>query len=62
MIALLAFMIFFTRHTALGGITTGLAWVTWISLAVVFVAMIAAHVAVGKQLMHVANGGGAVEV
>ena len=47
-----------SRHTALGGMTTALAWVTWISLFVVTVLLIAAHVAIGKQLMYMGKGGG----
>ncbi len=36
--------------------TPALAAVTWISLAVVVLALIAAHVALGKQLLQVAEG------
>lgn len=56
MIGLFALIMFFTRHTPTGGMTTGLAIELWISLAVVFVALIAAHVAIGKQLMDLAKG------
>ena len=56
MIALFALIMFFTRHTPTGGMTTGLAIELWISLAVVFVALIAAHVAIGRQLMQLAKG------
>ena len=38
-VALYALMIFVSRHTALGGMTSGLAWVTWISLGIVFAAL-----------------------
>jgi hypothetical protein len=62
MLALYALLIFGTRHTPLGGITSGLSWVSWISLGVVFAALIGAHVAIGKQLMHIAKEGGAVPV
>ena len=62
MIALFAGIIFLTRHTSTGGITADLAWLTWISLAVVFVALIAAHVAIGKQLLHIGADGGPTEV
>ena len=58
MIALYLLMIYISRHTALGGMTTGLAWVTWISLGIVFLALILAHVAIGKQLMGIGKGEG----
>lgn len=47
-----------SRHTPLGGMTDALAWVTWISLFVVTVLLIAAHIAIGKQLMYMGKGGG----
>jgi hypothetical protein len=62
MLALFGLLIFGTRHTLLGGLLPALSYVTWISLAVVFVALIGAHVAIGKQLMHIGKGGGATEV
>lgn len=62
MIALLALSIFFTRHTPTGGMTTGLAIALWISLVVVFVALIAAHIAIARQLMHIGKGGGPTRV
>jgi hypothetical protein len=62
MIGLLALIMFFTRHTPTGGMTTGLAIELWISLAVVFLALIAAHVAIAKQLMHLGKGGGPTRV
>ena len=58
MVALFALIVFFTRHTPTGGMTTGLAIELWISLAVVFVALIAAHIAIAKQLMHLGKNGG----
>ena len=57
MLALFALIVYFTRHTPTGGMTTGLAIELWISLAVVFVALIAAHIAIAKQLMQLARGG-----
>ena len=62
MLALFAGIIFLTRHTATGGMTSDLSWLTWISLAVVFAALIAAHVAIGKQLLHIGGGRGPTEV
>ena len=47
-----------SRHTPLGGMTVALAWVTWISLFVVSVLLIAVHVAIGKQLTYMGKGGG----
>ena len=51
-----------SRHTLTGGMRTDLAWVTWISLAVLFAAIIAAHVVLGKQLLHLGRGGGPTEL
>ena len=62
MLALFALVIYFTRSAPLGGMTPVLSWVTWLSLAVVFAALIGAHVFIGKQLMHIGRGGGATEV
>jgi hypothetical protein len=62
MIAIFALLIFGTRHTSTGGMTTDLAIELWISLAVVFAALIAAHVAIAKQLMHLGKGGGPTRV
>jgi hypothetical protein len=42
--------------------TLALSAVTWISLFIVVVALIAAHVAIGKQLMYIASGRGPREV
>ena len=58
MIAIFALLIFGTRHTATGGLLPTLSFVTWISMAVVFASLIAAHIAIGKQLMHLARNGG----
>ena len=58
MIALFALIIFFTRHTTTGGMTTSLAMEFWISMAVVFAALIAAHVAIAKQLMQLGRDEG----
>jgi hypothetical protein len=58
MIGLFALIVYFTRHTPTGGMTTGLAIELWISLAVVFAGLIAAHVAIAKQLMYLASDAG----
>ncbi|HET9424534.1 MAG TPA: hypothetical protein VFO55_04110 [Gemmatimonadaceae bacterium] len=62
MLALFALLIFGTRPTALGGMTGTLSVVTWISLAIVFAALIAAHVVVARQLMHIGRDGGPTRV
>jgi hypothetical protein len=62
MIGLFALIMYFTRHTATGGMTTSLAIELWISLAVVFAALIAAHVAIAKQLMHMGRDAGPTRV
>lgn len=61
MLALFGLLIFGTRHTAVGGILPPLSYVTWISLAVVFAALIAVHIYIAKQLMHIGNGGRATK-
>jgi hypothetical protein len=62
MLALFALLILATRSTALGGLMPALSWVSWISLAVVFAALIAAHVAIARQLMHIGKNGGPTRV
>ena len=62
MLALFALIIFLTRSTPLGGMMPALSAVTWISLAIVFAALIGAHVAIGKQLMHLGKDGGPTRV
>ena len=55
-VALFAYVAYLSRPTPTGGIVSGLSVVVWISLALVVVALIAVHVAIGKQLLHVASG------
>ena len=62
MLALFALIIFFTRWTPLGGMMPALSAVTWISLAIVFAALIAVHVAIGRQLMHISKDSGPTRV
>lgn len=62
MLGLFALIIVFTRSTPTGGLMPTLSILTWISLAVVFVALIGAHIAIGKQLMHIGKGGGPTRV
>jgi hypothetical protein len=60
MMALFALLILLTRPGV--GLLPALSYVTWLSLAVVFAALIGAHLVIAKQLMHIGNGGGATEV
>ena len=62
MLALYGLLIYVTRHTALEGMTPTLAWVSWISLGIVFAALIVAHLAIGKQLMRIAKDEGPTRV
>lgn len=62
MLGLFALIMYFTRHTATGGMGWDLAILTWISLAIVFAALIGAHVLVAKQLMHLGRNGGPTRV
>ncbi|MEO5567762.1 MAG: hypothetical protein ABIR92_04690 [Gemmatimonadaceae bacterium] len=62
MLALFALLVLATRSTPRGGMMSSQSWVAWISLAIVFAALIAVHVAIGKQLMHIAKGGGPTRV
>ena len=61
-VALFAYVAYLSAPSPTGGMRMALYDVAWISLAIVVVALIAAHVAIGKQLMHIANGGGARRV
>ncbi len=55
-IALYAFVAYISRHTPAGGMMPALSAVTWISLALVVLALIAVHVVLGKQLLQLAEG------
>src|SRR6185312_5333422 len=55
-VALFAFVAWLSAPTPTGGINSGLSIVVWVSLALVVVALIGVHVAIGKQLLHVAKG------
>lgn len=57
-IAIYAFVIYLSRHTATGGMMPALSAVAWISIGLVVLALIAVHVAIGKQLMYIGKGGG----
>ena len=51
-IALFVLLSVVSRQTGTGGMRTDLAWVVWISCAVVFAALIGAHVYLGKRGRH----------
>jgi hypothetical protein len=55
---LFLYVAWLSRHTATGGIMPVLSVLTWISVGLVVIALIAVHVAIAKQLMHIANRGG----
>lgn len=55
-VALYLYVSYLSRHTSTGGMLTSMSVVTWISLAVVTLGLIALHVALGKQLLYVAEG------
>jgi len=57
-IALFAFVAYISRHTATGGMLPALSVVSWISLGLVVVALVAVHLAIGKQLLDLGRGGG----
>ena len=57
-VALFAYVAYLSRHTPTGGMMPALSAVTWMSLGLVVLALIAVHVAIGRQLMYIANGGG----
>jgi hypothetical protein len=55
-VALYAYVAYISRHTATGGMMPALSAVTWISLALVVLGLIAVHVVLGKQLLQLAEG------
>ncbi len=55
-VALFAFVAFISRHTPTGGMMPELSVVTWISLGIVVLALVAVHIVIGRQLMAVADG------
>ena len=56
LIALFALLAFVSRPTPTGGMTPAMAWVTWISLAVLFLGLIGAHVVIARELLALARG------
>jgi hypothetical protein len=55
-VALFAYVAFLSRHTSTGGMMPALSAVTWMSLTVVLLGLIALHVVLGKQLLQLAEG------
>jgi TRAP-type C4-dicarboxylate transport system permease small subunit len=55
-VALFLYVAYISRHTLTGGMMPALSVVTWISLGIVVLALIGAHVAIGRQLLAVADG------
>ena len=49
-------LVYLTRPTSRGGIDSINAVVTWISLGGVFLALIGAHVLIGRRLLELADG------
>jgi hypothetical protein len=60
--ALFLYVAYISRHTATGGMMPALSVVSWISVGLVALALIAVHVAVGKQLLYIGRGGGPRQV
>ena len=56
LLALYLGLVFLTRPLARGGIDTTNASVAWIALGGLILALIAVHVAIGKQLLLLAKG------
>lgn len=55
-IALFGFVAYISRHTPTGGMTQALAAVTWISLGLVVIALVALHIVLGRQLLRAGEG------
>jgi hypothetical protein len=58
-IALFAYVAYISRHTSTGGMMPALSIVTWISVGLVMLALVGAHVVFGRQLLYIGKGGGA---
>jgi len=61
-VALFAYVAYISRHTATGGMMPALSAVSWISIGLVVVALIAVHVAISKRLLYLGRGGGPRQV
>jgi hypothetical protein len=56
LLALFLLLAYVSRPTGTGGMNAATAAVTWISLAGMFVALIAVHVVLGKRLLTLSKG------
>ena len=61
-VGLFALVAFISRHTPTGGMMPALSAVSWISIGLVVLALIAVHVVIAKQLLYVGRGGGPREL
>jgi len=61
-LALFVYVAYLSRHTATGGMMPALSAVSWISLGLVVLALIAVHVAISRQLLYLGRGGGPRQV
>jgi len=55
-VLLFLLLAYVSRHTPTGGMMPVLSWVSWISIALVFLALIGVHVYLGRQLLMLAQG------
>jgi hypothetical protein len=55
-VAVFALVAYLSRHTTTGGMMETLSVVTWISVGLVVLALIAVHVAIGKELLSLGRG------
>jgi hypothetical protein len=56
LVALYLLIAWISRPTRSGGIDSTLSWIVWIALAGVFAALVIVHVAMGRQLLRLAQG------
>lgn len=56
LVALYGALVYITRPVSRGGIDSINAAVAWISLAGLILALVAAHIVIGKQLLQLAKG------
>ena len=61
-VAIYAYVAYLAAPSSTGGMMPVLSAITWISLALVVLALIATHVVFGRQLMYIGKGGGARDV
>lgn len=55
-IALFVYVAYISRHTPTGGMMPVLSVVTWISVGLVVLALVAVHIMLGKRLLLVSEG------